>query len=48
MGDQRIAMFELAVVGGEVKVVDEKHYQLTPAAGISKDDLLRYAAHSGV
>ncbi len=43
MNDDRIAMFELAVVNGEVKVVEEKHYQLVAASKISKDDLQRYS-----
>ena len=46
MSDHRIAMFELAVVDSEVKVVDEKHYQLTPASKISKDDLLQYSVRA--
>ena len=36
-------MFELTVIDGEVKVVDEKHYQLVAATAISSDDLKRYA-----
>lgn len=47
MQDGRIAMFELAVVGGEVKVLDEKHYQLVPASAISADDLALYSTHGG-
>ena len=43
MSDNRIAMFELAVVDSEVKVVDEKHYQLVSSSSISKDDLRRYS-----
>lgn len=42
MSDQRIAMFELIVVDGVSKVVDEKHYQLVPAKTITTDDLLAY------
>lgn len=38
-----IAMFELALVEGEVKIVSEAHYQLVPAAAISDEDLMRYA-----
>ncbi len=44
MSEERIAMFELAVQGGEVKVVDERHYQLVPGAHISTKDLQQYAA----
>jgi len=39
MDDLRIAMFELTVEDGEVKVVDEKHYKLLPMTEIFKDDL---------
>ena len=42
MTKDRIAMFELMIVEGEVKVVDEKHYQLVAASGISKADLQQY------
>ncbi|KAB0670288.1 endonuclease [Oryzomonas sagensis] len=44
MSDDRIAMFELTVQAGEIKVVDEKHYQLVPASSISPDDLRQYAS----
>ncbi len=44
MTDERIAMFELAVQEGDVKVVDEKHYQLVPASNISLEDLHLYAS----
>lgn len=43
MSDDRIAMFELAVLDGEVKVVEEKHYQLVAASAISTSDLRQYA-----
>ena len=46
MNEDRIAMFELAVRDGEVKVVDEKHYQLVAASSISAKDLQQYAARS--
>ena len=42
MTNDRIAMFELMIVDGDVKVVDEKHYQLVAASGISKADLQQY------
>ena len=42
MTDDRIAMFELMLVDGEVKVVDEKHYQLVSASAISRSDLRQY------
>lgn len=40
--EQRIAMFELILQDGEIRVVDEKHYQLVPAASISAADLSTY------
>ncbi|MBU9292116.1 endonuclease [Burkholderia multivorans] len=43
MSNGRIAMFELTVEDDEVKVVDEKHYQLVPATDISAEDLRNYA-----
>jgi hypothetical protein len=43
MSDERIAMFELAVVDGAVKVVDEKHYQLVAAKEITSDDMKAYS-----
>jgi hypothetical protein len=42
--DNRIALFELAVDDGEVKIVDEKHYQLVSSDQISKEDLRRYGS----
>lgn len=47
MSDQRIAMFELTVVDGVIKVVDEKHYQLVAASAITPGDLQAYAARGG-
>lgn len=44
MSGERIAMFELTVSDGEIKVVDERHYRLVPAADISAGDLRRYAS----
>ena len=43
MSDTVIAMFELALDGEDVKLVEEKHYQLVPSDQISPDDLRRYA-----
>ena len=43
MSDHRIAMFELTVVDGVIKVVDEKHYQLVAASSITSDDLQTYS-----
>jgi hypothetical protein len=47
MSNQRIAMFELTVVDGVVKVVDEKHYQLVAANAITADDLQAYVVRGG-
>ncbi|MGE8667124.1 MAG: hypothetical protein ACN6PM_05310 [Achromobacter mucicolens] len=44
MSNGRIAMFELAVEDDEVKVVDERHYQLVPGSNISHEELQIYAA----
>ena len=35
-------MFEVTMDDGEIKVVQEKHYRLVPAAEVTSDDLLRY------
>lgn len=43
MEDNRIAMFELTVDDGEIKVVREKHYRLVPSSEISSTDLNIYA-----
>lgn len=42
MSYERIAMFELTVQDGEVKVVEEKHYRLVPAGDIKSEDLRAY------
>lgn len=39
MADDLIAMFELTVEGGEVRIVDERHYRLVPATEITQADL---------
>jgi len=44
MSDERIAMFELTVQDGEIRVVDERHYQLVTASDISAADLRQYAS----
>jgi hypothetical protein len=46
MEDDLIAMFELTVEEGQVKVVDEKHYKLVPANQIGYEDLSVYAHRS--
>jgi hypothetical protein len=43
MTDETIALFELALQGEDVKVVEEKHYKLVPSAEIGIDDLILYA-----
>jgi len=42
MSNDRIAMFELTVQDGEVRVVEEKHYRLVPAQDIRGEDLRSY------
>jgi len=42
--EDRIALFELTVKSGDVKVVDERHYQLVAASSISSEDLRQYAS----
>lgn len=42
-GEQTIVMFELAERDAEIRIVDEKHYRLVPAADISGDELRRIA-----
>lgn len=46
MSENRIAMFELTVQDGDIKVVDEKHYQLVSARSITSDDLRMYSEQS--
>lgn len=46
MSEERIAMFELTVQDGEIRVVDERHYQLVAANAISAADLQLYASRS--
>lgn len=38
-----IAMFELVVETGSLRIVEERHYRLVPANEIGADDLARYA-----
>ncbi len=42
MSDNRIALFELTLIENEIRIVDQRHYLLTPASEISDDDLRRY------
>ena len=46
MTEDRIAMFEITVQNGDIRVVDEKHYQLVPANAISPDELRLYSSRS--
>ncbi len=39
MTEDKIALFELTIENGEIKVVDERHYQLVAATYISAIDL---------
>jgi hypothetical protein len=43
MTDDTIAMFELALQGEDVKIVEERHYKLVPSDQIGADDLKLYA-----
>jgi hypothetical protein len=43
MADEIIALFELAMRGEEVKIAEERHYQLVPADSIQAEDLKSYA-----
>jgi hypothetical protein len=46
MAGGRIAMFELTLEQGDVKVVSERHYELVGAADISLADLRAYSERS--
>ena len=46
MSEQRIALFELTVIDGEIKVADERHYQLVAASSISALALQQYAGRA--
>lgn len=46
MTEERIALFELTVKSGDIKVVDERHYQLVFAGNISSEDLQQYASRA--
>ena len=43
MADGVIAMFELTLQDGQVRVVDERHYKLVPSDQITAEDLKNYA-----
>jgi hypothetical protein len=44
MRDGVIAMFELTIERGEVKVVEERHYRLVPSSEIASEDLQLYSS----
>jgi hypothetical protein len=46
MTEGRIAMFELTIQDDEVKVIEEKHYQLVPSGDISVEELRNYGLWS--
>lgn len=46
MAETRIALFELAIEDGELKIVEERHYRLVPATEISPEDLNAYATRA--
>lgn len=45
LSGNRIALFELTQHEDEIRIVDQKHYLLVPAADISAADLQRYKAN---
>jgi len=44
METEQIALFELALSGDEIRIVEERHYKLVPGDQISSDDLQAYDA----
>jgi len=42
MSDELIALFEFALNGERIEIVDERHYRLVPADDITAEDLQRY------
>ena len=42
MPDKSVAMFELTVQADAVKVVEERHYRLVPAAGLDQKAIRDY------
>lgn len=44
MTDQVVALFELTLLGDEIKLVEERHYRLVPAAEIDKTAIRSYRA----
>lgn len=46
MNDEKIALFELTVENGDIKVVEERHYQLVAASQITPADLKTYSSRT--
>jgi hypothetical protein len=42
MSDESVAMFELVVQGDAVKVAEERHYKLVPAAALDETSVRDY------
>jgi hypothetical protein len=42
MDDDVIALFELSMDGEDVRIVEQRHYQLVPGDSITEADLTRY------
>jgi len=42
IGKDLIALFELGVSDGDIRIIEERHYRLVPADQISRDDLNSY------
>ena len=42
MADEVIAMFEIVIAGGALKISEERHFRLVPAKEISSEDLATY------
>ena len=42
MSDEVIALFELTLLGEEIKLVEERHYRLVPASELDKDAIRAY------
>ena len=36
-------MFALAICDGEIKVAEERHYELVPAKSVTEEDLKNYS-----
>ena len=43
VGDDLMALFELALDDEMVKIVEERHYRLVPASEISEKEVRRYS-----